>query len=132
MYKFRGSKEYENGLDKLLDIAFEKESVNGKIVCPCKNCKLGDWVDRVTAKDHLTYHGFLNGYARWFVHGEASSSTRPTYDLGDNFGNGNDMQGILHDGICFGRVEITVMTMMGMVFQEMRNQIMMQNVFMSC
>ena len=91
MYKFRGSKEYENGLDKLLDIAFEKESVNGKIVCPCKNCKLGDWVDRVTAKDHLTYHGFLNGYARWFVHGEASSSTHPTYDLGDNFDNGNDM-----------------------------------------
>ena len=30
MYKFRGSKEYENGLDKLLDIAFEKESMNGK------------------------------------------------------------------------------------------------------
>ena len=58
MYKFRGSKEYENGLDKLLNIAFEKESVNGKIVCPCKNCKLGDWVDRVTTKDHFKISWF--------------------------------------------------------------------------
>ena len=31
-----------------------------------------------------------------------------------------------------GVLKITLMTMMGMVFQEMRNQIMMQNVFMSC
>ena len=78
----------------------------------------------MTAKDHLTYHGFLNGYARWFVHGEASSSTRPTYDLGDNFGNGND-KGFYMMEFALGVLKITVMTMMGMVFQEMRNQIMM-------
>ena len=31
-----------------------------------------------------------------------------------------------------GVLKITLMTMMGIVFQEMSNQIMMQNVFMSC
>lgn len=75
MNKSRNSQEYEVGLERFLDFAFGASRRKGLILCPCKECKLIESVNREVAREHLTVIGFIKGYNQWAPHGEAPSST---------------------------------------------------------
>ncbi|KAF7119899.1 hypothetical protein RHSIM_Rhsim13G0141700 [Rhododendron simsii] len=86
MYKSRLTSEYLNRVEGFLNFAFQKESIYGKIVCPCVMCGNGRWVTRSEAVDHLVCDGFIKGYTKWIAHGEALSSTT-TAPIHTNSGN---------------------------------------------
>ena len=66
----RSSNEYNNGVEKFLDLAFSKTSQYGQILCPCKECVNRHWLSRKQVYDHLIYKGFTRGYKDWVFHGE--------------------------------------------------------------
>ncbi|XP_061363146.1 uncharacterized protein LOC133306783 [Gastrolobium bilobum] len=66
----RNSVEYLHGLDKFLDFAFEKRSINGAIKCPCPKCGFNKWETKGTVRDHLICKQFPKNYKVWIWHGE--------------------------------------------------------------
>ncbi|XP_061359254.1 uncharacterized protein LOC133303366 [Gastrolobium bilobum] len=66
----RNSVEYLCGLDKFLDFAFEKRSINGAIKCPCPKCRFNKWETRDIVRDHLICKQFPKNYKVWIWHGE--------------------------------------------------------------
>ncbi|KAJ1402610.1 Transposase-associated domain [Sesbania bispinosa] len=70
----RNAFEYLNGLDKFLDFAFEKRSVNGAIRCPCPICHFNKWQTRDVVHDHLICKEFPKNYKVWIWHGETYQS----------------------------------------------------------
>ncbi|XP_061350161.1 uncharacterized protein LOC133295350 [Gastrolobium bilobum] len=66
----RNSVEYLHGLNKFLDFAFEKRSVNGAIKCPCAKCRFNKWETRDIVLDHLICKPFPKNYKVWIWHGE--------------------------------------------------------------
>nr|XP_027067486.1 uncharacterized protein LOC113693107 [Coffea arabica] len=103
MQKNRRSKEYWNGLQKFLDYAFQNSSINGMILCPCKECKCGVCITRENAELHLKVYGFVKGYTHWAAHGEFvySSAPKPTsYDISHGVRDElDDMHGLVHDAM---------------------------------
>ncbi|KAG8363818.1 hypothetical protein BUALT_Bualt19G0061800 [Buddleja alternifolia] len=97
MRKPRSTKDYERGLNEVLDMAFGHVCLNGKIHCPCKFCKNAKWVNRDVAKDHLTVDGFMKGYTNWVAHGEDSTSGQVNFQINNEFNMIDDMQGLVHD-----------------------------------
>ncbi|KAL3834256.1 hypothetical protein ACJIZ3_008992 [Penstemon smallii] len=97
IHKSRLSKEYEDGLNRFLDMAFDNVSLSGKILCPCKNCKNGKWLNREISKEHLIVDGFLKGYTHWVLHREDSSSSQTKFQQNENFDIFNDMHDLVHD-----------------------------------
>ncbi|XP_027169665.1 uncharacterized protein LOC113769413 [Coffea eugenioides] len=103
MQKNRRSKEYWDGLQKFLDYAFQNSSINGMILCPCKECKCGVCITRENAELHLKVYGFVKGYTHWAAHGEFvySSAPKPTsYDISHGVRDElDDMHGLVHDAM---------------------------------
>ncbi|XP_071906894.1 uncharacterized protein [Coffea arabica] len=103
MQKNRRSKEYWDGLQKFLDYAFQNSSINGMILCPCKECKCGVCVTRENAELHLKVYGFVKGYTHWAAHGEFvySSAPKPTsHDISHGVRDElDDMHGLVHDAL---------------------------------
>ena len=64
--------EYAKGLEKFLDFAIANRSVDGRIKCPCPNCKFRRWLTRNEVYEHLILKQFPVGYTRWIWHGESS------------------------------------------------------------
>ena len=103
MQKNRRSKEYWDGLQKFLDYAFQNSSINGMILCPCKECKCGVCITRENAELHLKVYGFVKGYTHWAAHGEFvySSAPKPTsHDISHGVRDElDDMHGLVHDAM---------------------------------
>lgn len=99
MYKSRVSEEFENGVEFFLDYSFRNASVNGRILCPCKHCKIGISVTRKEASDHLTVDGFIPDYTQWIAHGELSSRISNQHDNPETSGSTDNMQGLVHDAL---------------------------------
>ena len=68
--KPRRTVEYKEGLNSFLDFAFEQNSVQGRIMCPCCKCKFKKWLTRDEACNHLTLKQFPIDYTNWIWHGE--------------------------------------------------------------
>ena len=47
-------------------------SVEGRIKCPCPNCKFRQWLPRNEVYEHLILKQFPARYTRWIWHGESS------------------------------------------------------------
>jgi hypothetical protein len=66
----RGSRNYMDGVKKILNFAFMNPSDEGKIWCPCRKCVNRFRVSRNEAWDHIICDGFTRGYVKWVFHGE--------------------------------------------------------------
>ncbi|XP_042410119.1 uncharacterized protein LOC121999513 [Zingiber officinale] len=97
MFLLRQTEEYRNGVQSFLYFAFSNANINGMILYPCIRCKIGIFVSRDVAFDHLTVDGFIKGYTHWVAHGEISynTSTNSTSVPSQNYAN--DMQGLLYE-----------------------------------
>ncbi|KAJ1428100.1 Transposase-associated domain [Sesbania bispinosa] len=81
----RNTYAYLNGLDKFLDFAFEKRSVNGAIRCPCPICHFNKWQTRDVVHDHLICKEFPKNYK------ESLQAENPVLDMiNDAFGINRD------------------------------------------
>ena len=76
--------EYKRGLETFLDFAFQNESHNEKILCPCINCKNYLMRTHEECRVHLICHGFIKGYTRWICHGEVSLTSFRNGGFGTN------------------------------------------------
>uniref|UniRef100_A0A8R7QUJ0 Transposase-associated domain-containing protein n=1 Tax=Triticum urartu TaxID=4572 RepID=A0A8R7QUJ0_TRIUA len=95
----RHTEKYLQGLAKFLGFAFNKSSVENKILCPCKNCVNSYWREESEVREHLVCEGFVDGYKKWMFHGErvSSSSIPPNLDEGDDRDEGDDISDLLRD-----------------------------------
>ncbi|KAK1427453.1 hypothetical protein QVD17_16139 [Tagetes erecta] len=86
----RSSQTFVNGVKNFLDFAFERKSVNGRMIkCPCKNCVNMKYQSRPIVLDHLICSGFRRDYSKWVYHGEDTTSTSTSTTL-------NEEEDILH------------------------------------
>ena len=84
MTKFRGSKEYLEGVKLFITFAVSNSGSQKFILCPCKKCRLNKQLRPQEVYDHLTTGaGILPTYIDWVWHGEkigphaeGSNSTR--------------------------------------------------------
>ncbi|XP_057444525.1 uncharacterized protein LOC130736753 [Lotus japonicus] len=67
----RNSLAYEQGVKSFLDFAFERSSVDGKILCPCVLCECRKWQIKDVVYDHLIVKQFPKNYTFWFYHRES-------------------------------------------------------------
>nr|XP_025625188.1 uncharacterized protein LOC112717339 [Arachis hypogaea] len=67
--KSRNSIEYERGVRRFIDFAFEN-SLAEAIVCPCLKCSFRKKVTKGEMYDHLICTQFPKEYTLWFYHGE--------------------------------------------------------------
>ncbi|KAL4575590.1 hypothetical protein LXL04_022438 [Taraxacum kok-saghyz] len=86
---------FTNGVETFLDFAFEKSSVNGKILCPCTHCVNALYFGRQDVSDHLITLGFRPEYLKWVYHGEDSTTTSSGTSTMHNADH--DMYGMLND-----------------------------------
>lgn len=81
MGKFRGLREYINGVKEFVSFAVSNSKTKEFIVCPCKKCSLHKKLRPHEVFDHLIgVSGMLEGYTDWVCHGEkinASHNTKP-------------------------------------------------------
>jgi hypothetical protein len=69
MRKWRGSKEYMDGVKEFMIFSAANSKTKGFIVCPCKKCCLGMTLREDVVYDHLTSGaGILEGYTEWIIH----------------------------------------------------------------
>ena len=110
----RNHPDYESGVEVFLNYAFSNASVNEMICCPCKGCKIGIFVTREEAREHLIVRGFISGYTHWRAHGELwdnSASTSRTHEISDDILHDtsnpqvDDMGGLLHDAFAFSQID---------------------------
>ena len=71
----RSSETFISGLHFFLNFAFEKSSVNGKILCPCSHCLNMLYSTRRDIVDHIMCWGFRPEYSKWVYHGEGTTTT---------------------------------------------------------
>lgn len=94
----RSSEPFMNGVQSFLNFAFERSSVDGRILCLCSHCLNMFYFKRGTVFDHLVCWGFKQDYSEWACHGEgstaSSSSTRQNVEDVDFH---HDMWGLLND-----------------------------------
>jgi hypothetical protein len=86
----RLSEEYEEGVDKFIQFAFEKlPNNNGRFYCPCMKCFNCSKLHFELIKSHLICHGINQSYTNWKWHGEsvtmpiASNSNVVDVDMND-------------------------------------------------
>ncbi|KAL4560130.1 hypothetical protein LXL04_032279 [Taraxacum kok-saghyz] len=94
-YAPKYSVPFTNGVETFLDFAFEKSSVNGKILCPCTHCVNALYFGRQDVSDHLITLGFHPEYLKWVYHGEDSTTTSSGTSTMHNVDH--DMYGMLND-----------------------------------
>nr|XP_009757263.1 PREDICTED: uncharacterized protein LOC104210136 isoform X2 [Nicotiana sylvestris] len=99
MNLLRWTDEYIRGVNDFLDKAFERAAQGNEILCPCKKCMNRYWHYRNVVEDHLVFHGFVDGYAKWVFNGEGfSSRNTPHPSNGDECSTiCGDIDGLLHD-----------------------------------
>ena len=105
----RKTDEYKDGLNKFLDFAFEQQSIEGRIICPCHSFRFKKWLTRVEAYDHLTQKQFPAEYTKWVWHGECneaetSSSREHVMETSQNIGHQNLVEDIINDAFGFGNL----------------------------
>ena len=98
----RNTNEYKKGLKSFLDFTFERQSIEGRIICPCCSCKFKKWLARVEAYDHLTQKQFPVEYTKWIWHGEcnkpeASSSKSHVVETSHNVGVQHPLEDMIND-----------------------------------
>ncbi|XP_042459548.1 uncharacterized protein LOC122043134 [Zingiber officinale] len=93
----RQTEEYRNGVESFLQFAFSNANINGMILCPCVRCKIGIFVSRAVAYDHLTVDGFIKGYTHWVAHGEIAYSASTNSDFVQPRKDADDMQGLVYE-----------------------------------
>lgn len=99
----RVSPEFEVGLERFLDFAFERAAYNGRILCPCDKCCNVGMLPRVVVRQHILLSGFDKGYmhCNWGLHGEttdmesSSNGEMSDEDDEDEPERGDDMHGML-------------------------------------
>ncbi|KAK9282946.1 hypothetical protein L1049_011171 [Liquidambar formosana] len=99
----RVSPEFEVGLERFLDFAFERAAYNGRILCPCDKCCNIGMLPRVIVRQHILLSGFDKGYMHciWGLHGEttdiesSSNGEMSDEDDEDEPERGDDMHGML-------------------------------------
>ncbi|RYR58479.1 hypothetical protein Ahy_A05g024270 isoform H [Arachis hypogaea] len=103
--KPRNSIEYERGVRRFIDFAFEN-SLAEATVCPCLKCGFRKKVTKGEMYDHLICTQFPKEYTLWFYHGETEvgdpSSNVSNSDASNAFDDFN--QDSIHDmlGDAFG------------------------------
>lgn len=94
----RSSNPFISGVHFFLNFAFEKASVNGKILCPCSHCLNMYYSTREDILDHLICWGFWPEYSKWEYYGEGSTTTSSnTMQTEDEEVFNHDMHGLLND-----------------------------------
>jgi hypothetical protein len=75
MRKWRGSREYIDGVKAFVRFAVSNSRNKDLIVCPCKKCCFRKTLREQEVFDHLTAgSGILPGYTDWIWHGEKISA----------------------------------------------------------
>lgn len=75
MRKWRGSREYMDGVKAFVRFAVSNSRNKESIVCPCKKCRLRKTLRQQEVFDHLIAgSGILPGYTDWIWHGEKISA----------------------------------------------------------
>src|SRR4051812_15011076 len=85
----RLSKEYRNGVSKLVKLVIAHAKDPSRMTCPYLGCCYGSRVDGVQLASHLKRHGIDRSYPCWNLHGEKSnwnveSGDNTTYASNDN------------------------------------------------
>ncbi|XP_075658886.1 uncharacterized protein LOC142628728 [Castanea sativa] len=96
----RGSEEYFHGLNSFVEFA-ACTTCQGKISCPCRNCRHRHMLDVEVVRDHLYSFGMVKNYRTWVFNGEFESTQTTTeggsscvHETLDQYG---DFHGMLHD-----------------------------------
>ncbi|RDY06303.1 hypothetical protein CR513_09720, partial [Mucuna pruriens] len=102
----RNTAKYLDGLNKFLDFAFENQSVNGAIRCPCPKCDCNKWETRDVVHDHLICKQFPKNYKVWIWHGEAyeTMASRNTKATVEPLQNGNPVLSMINDAFGINRL----------------------------
>ncbi|XP_056688566.1 uncharacterized protein [Spinacia oleracea] len=64
-----GHPNYVEGCMRFMEFS-KHDLVNGKIRCPCKNCKVEKWFPVNTVEGHILFKGFYKSYKKWIFHGK--------------------------------------------------------------
>ncbi|KAG6506087.1 hypothetical protein ZIOFF_031402 [Zingiber officinale] len=67
------------------------------VVSKATECKIGIFVSREVAYDHLTVDGFIKGYIHWVAHGEIAYSASTNSDFVQSRKDADDMQGLIYE-----------------------------------
>ena len=96
----RGSEEYFHGLDSFVELVAHT-ACQGKISCPCRNCRHRHMLDVEVVRHHLYSFGMVKNYRTWVFNGEFESTPTTTkggssrvHESLDQYG---DFHGMLHD-----------------------------------
>ena len=75
----RLNEEYEAGVRKFVEYAFERTGEKECIRCPCVKCKNSSYGSAFQVSEHLLAYGIMSGYTFWYHHGErmGEDSTTP-------------------------------------------------------
>ncbi|KAG6525583.1 hypothetical protein ZIOFF_015545 [Zingiber officinale] len=65
--------------------------------CNTLLCKIGIFVSREVAYDHLTVDGFIKGYTHWVAHGEIAYSASTNSDFVQSRKDADDMQELVYE-----------------------------------
>ncbi|RDX89558.1 hypothetical protein CR513_28701, partial [Mucuna pruriens] len=98
--------KYLDGLNKFLDFAFENQSVNDAIRCPCPKCHCNKWETRDVVRDHLICKQFPKNYKVWIWHGETyeTMTSRSTKEIVEPLQNGNPVLSMINDAFGINRL----------------------------
>ncbi|OMO52139.1 Zinc finger, CCHC-type [Corchorus capsularis] len=99
MQKQRWTQEYLNGVETFLNFAFDNESLEGKILCPCKNFRNDYWRLRDVVQEHLVCDGFEPGYENLIFQGESASHRANSSPYRPPSHQGNQLHPIREDNL---------------------------------
>ena len=96
----KGSEEYFHGLDSFMEFA-ARTACQGKISCPCRNCRHRYMFDVEVVRDHLYSFGMVKNYRTWVFNGEFKSTPTTTEGgsscVHESLDQCGDFHGMLHD-----------------------------------
>ncbi|XP_056688561.1 uncharacterized protein [Spinacia oleracea] len=70
-----GHHEYIDGCMEFIEFA-KQDLFEGKIRCPCKNCKVEKWFSVNEVERHILFKGFYKPYKDWIFHGKGDTFQR--------------------------------------------------------
>lgn len=106
-----GHPQYAVGCMQFIEFA-KKAVVDGKILCPCKFCKVEKWFSLYDVERHILFKGFYKSYRDWIFHGNmdlrervlgsdvGSTSEAPLENLTTSIGH-DDIGGLLRSAFGF-------------------------------
>lgn len=66
----RWHNKYVEGVDGFIKRAISQLNQGDQICCPCTKCVFNFYYTMDVEKDHLIADDFMDGYDKWFFHGE--------------------------------------------------------------